>query len=226
MCWRRSCRPPLLSGPARTRMVGVVQGSASWNGVCESATWRLSRSPQTPRAPFMRRPVAGARTSYWRLRCASYSPDNPCWPARRPRSPGGTASGGRPQDRVWVRSGRTDSMMPDLPAIAVAEPAPRVIVAQVRGELGNAAPELNYVLGPVLARPLPLRARAGSDRAAVPRLARRGGLLRLHLQTAAARGTACGAPGRDGHRRHPSPDADQRARPAQTARHLREEAWR
>ncbi len=51
-------------------------------------------------------------------------------------------------------------------------------------------------------------------------------MLDLHQQPAAARGTACAAPGGDGHIRHPSPDADLRARPARPARHLREEAWR
>jgi hypothetical protein len=77
---------------------------------------------------------------------------------------GGMASGGRTQGRVWRRNGRTDSIMPDLPAIPVAEPAPRVVVTQVRDELDKTALELNRVPSPMLARPLPHRARAGSDR--------------------------------------------------------------
>jgi hypothetical protein len=55
-------------------------------------------------------------------------------------------------------NGRTYSTMPDLLSIAIAEPAPRVIVAQVRGELDmSTAPELDHVLDSLLVGPLPRR---------------------------------------------------------------------
>jgi anti-anti-sigma factor len=72
---------------------------------------------------------------------------------RRNRGLGGTAKGGG-----RLVNGGTDSTVPDLLSIAIAEPTPRVIVAHVRGELDmSSAPELENVLGSLLVGPLPHR---------------------------------------------------------------------
>jgi anti-anti-sigma factor len=86
-------------------------------------------------------------------------------------------------------NGGTDSTVPDLLSIAIAEPAPRVIVAQVRGELDMySAPELEHVLGSLLVGPLPRR--LVLDLTELRFLGSHGvaALIRLHNQTATAAG--------------------------------------
>lgn len=85
--------------------------------------------------------------------------------------------------------GGTDSTAPDLLAITVTEPAPQVIVVQVRGELDmSSSPELDRVMGSVLAGALPRR--LVLDLAELRFLASHGiaALLRLRDQTATASG--------------------------------------
>ena len=92
-------------------------------------------------------------------------------------------AGGRPMN------GRTDSTVPDLLSVVIAEPAPRVIVAHVRGELDmSTAPELDHVLGSLLVGPLPRR--LVLDLTELRFLGSHGvaALIRLHNQTATAAG--------------------------------------
>jgi anti-sigma B factor antagonist len=86
-------------------------------------------------------------------------------------------------------NGGTDSMVPDLLSIAIAEPAPRMIAAHVRGELDmSSAPELENVLGSLLVGPLPRR--LVLDLTELRFLGSHGvaALIRLHNQTATTAG--------------------------------------
>jgi len=86
-------------------------------------------------------------------------------------------------------NGGTDSTVPDLLSIAIAEPTPRVVVAQVGGELDmSSAPELEHVLGSLLVGPLPRR--LVLDLTELQFLGSHGiaALIRLHNQTATAAG--------------------------------------
>jgi anti-anti-sigma factor len=92
-------------------------------------------------------------------------------------------AGGRPMN------GRTDSTVPDLLSVVIAEPAPRVIVVHVRGELDmSTAPELDHVLDSLLVGQLPRR--LVLDLTELRFLGSHGvaALIRLHNQTATAAG--------------------------------------
>jgi anti-anti-sigma factor len=132
----------------------------------------------------------------------------------------GRSLGGRAKAGGRLMTSSADSTVPDLLSIAIAEPAPRVIMAHLRGELDMySAPELDHVLRLVLIGPLPRR--LVLDLTELRFLGSHGvaPLIRLHNQTATAAGPDMLRLPASG--RHPGPGPDRSARPVRPARQRR-----
>jgi anti-sigma B factor antagonist len=177
---------PCLADTRRASWKAVHGGSHPGSGHAEHATYLVVRL----RAHHL---AVHADDRRW---CSSYGGCDAVLP--RPRTLGellgdrdvrSCSLGGTAKAGGWLMNGGTDSTVPDLLSIAIAEPAPRVIVAHVRGELDmSSAPELENVLGPLLVGPLPRR--LVLDLTELRFLGSHGvaALIRLHNQTATAAG--------------------------------------